>query len=108
MIILASSFSRRATVRTISGIEGRSLAAINSSFNLITLSVFILSDLMWKFVFVDQEGLVFVSKEFHLNAEHYVKDGFDEIYRLVYYVVKQSHISSPRTTPIGSVTNLNH
>jgi hypothetical protein len=42
---------------------------------------------VWKFVFVDQEGLVFVSKEFYLNAEHYVKDGFDEIYRLVYYVV---------------------
>ena len=49
----------------------------------------------WKFVFIDENGSVFVSKEYQLNPENYVKEGFDEIYRLVYYMVKQSHINSP-------------
>jgi hypothetical protein len=61
----------------------------------------------WKFVFIDGNGSLFVSKEYQLNPESYVKEGFDIIYRLVYYVVKQSHINSPRTTPAGSIVSIN-
>jgi hypothetical protein len=57
---------------------------------------------IWKFVFIDENGQLFVSKEYQLNPEHYVKEGFDIIYRLVYYVVKQSYLNSPRTTPVSS------
>ena len=60
----------------------------------------------WKFVFIDENGSLFVSKEYQLNPEHYVKEGFDIIYRLVYYVVKQSYLNSPRTTPVSSSTSL--
>ena len=56
----------------------------------------------WKFVFIDETGSLFVSKEYLLNSEVYVKEGFDHIYRLVYYVVKQSHTNSPRTSPAAS------
>jgi len=62
---------------------------------------------IWKFVFIDENGSLFVSKEYQLNPENYVKEGFDLIYRLVYYVVKQSHINSPRTTPAGSSVSIN-
>ena len=62
---------------------------------------------IWKFVFIDETGSVFVSKEFPLNPENYVKEGVDLIYRLVYYVVKQSHINSPRTTPVASSVSVN-
>ncbi len=62
---------------------------------------------IWKFVFIDENGQLFVSKEYQLNAENYVKDGFDLVYRLVYYVVKQSHLNSPRTTPTASLTSIN-
>ena len=62
---------------------------------------------IWKFVFIDENGSVFVSKEYQLNPENYVKEGFDLIYRLVYYVVKQSHIKSARTTPAGSSASIN-
>jgi hypothetical protein len=60
----------------------------------------------WKFVFIDENGSLFVSKEYQLNPEHYVKEGFDMIYRLVYYVVEKSHINSPRTTPAGSSASI--
>jgi hypothetical protein len=62
---------------------------------------------IWKFVFIDENGSLFVSKEYQLNAENYAKEGFDLVYRLVYYVVKKSHINSPRTTPISSLTSIN-
>jgi len=62
---------------------------------------------IWKFVFIDENGSLFVSKEYQLNPENYVKEGFDLIYRLVYYVVKQSHVNSPRTTPAGSSVSIN-
>ncbi|KAI8903404.1 hypothetical protein EDD86DRAFT_99118 [Gorgonomyces haynaldii] len=62
---------------------------------------------IWKFVFIDENGSLFVSKEYQMNPENYVKEGFDRIYRLVYYVVKQSHINSPRTTPVGSLVSVN-
>jgi hypothetical protein len=62
---------------------------------------------IWKFVYIDESGLLFVSKEYQLNPENYVKEAFDLIYRLVYYVVKQSHINSPRTTPAGSSVSIN-
>ena len=62
---------------------------------------------IWKFVYIDENGSLFVSKEYQLNPESYVKEGFDLIYRLVYYVVKQSHINSPRTTPAGSLVSIN-
>ena len=62
---------------------------------------------IWNFIFVDENGSLFVSKEYHLNPYNYVKEGFDLIYRLVYYVVKQSHINSPRTTPAGSSVSIN-
>jgi hypothetical protein len=48
---------------------------------------------IWKFVFIDENGQLFVSKEYHLNAENNVKDGFDLVYRLVYYVVKESYMN---------------
>ena len=57
---------------------------------------------IWKFVFIDENGSWFESKEYQLNPEHYVKEGFDLIYRLVYYVAKKSHLNSPRATPAGS------
>jgi hypothetical protein len=41
-----------------------------------------------------------------LNVEHYVKEGFEAIYRLVYCLVKQSQINSPRTTPQSSLVNI--
>ena len=62
---------------------------------------------IWKFVFINENGSVLVSKEYQLNPENYVKEGFDLIYRLVYYVVEQSHINSPRTTPAGSLISIN-
>ena len=62
---------------------------------------------IWKFVYIDENGSLFVSKEYQLNPESYVKEGFDLIYRLVYYVVKQSHINSPRTTLAGSLVSIN-
>lgn len=61
---------------------------------------------IWKFVFIDESGALFLSKEYPLNPENYVKEGFDLIYRLVYHVVKQSHINSPRTTPAGSLASI--
>jgi hypothetical protein len=60
----------------------------------------------WKFVYIDENGSLFVSKEYQLNPENYVKEGFDIIYRLVYYVVKQSYLNSPRTTPVTSSASL--
>ena len=61
---------------------------------------------IWKFAFIDQEGVLYISKEYPLNVEHYVKEGFEAIYRLVYYLVKQSQINSPRTTPHSSFVNV--
>jgi hypothetical protein len=60
---------------------------------------------VWKFVFVSQEGVVFVSGEKHLDVKHYVEKGFNLIYRLVHYVIQQSFLNSPRITPNVS-TNL--
>lgn len=54
---------------------------------------------VWKFVYVSQEGVVYVSGEKHLNVNHYVEEDFNLIYRLVYYVIQQSFLNSPRTTP---------
>ncbi len=54
---------------------------------------------VWKFVFVSQEGVVYVSGEKHLNVNHYVEEGFNLIYRLVYYVIQQSFLNNPRSTP---------
>ena len=61
---------------------------------------------VWKFVFVSQEGVVYVSGEKHLDVNHYVEEGFNLIYRLVHYVIQQSFLNSPRTTPNVSTTNL--
>ncbi|KAJ3343286.1 tRNA methyltransferase, has a role in tRNA modification [Kappamyces sp. JEL0680] len=49
---------------------------------------------IWKFVYINEEGVVAVSKEFHLNAEHYVKE-VDLIYRLVFYVSYRSRAIPP-------------
>ena len=54
---------------------------------------------IWIFIFIDENGVVSVSKEHRLNAEHYVKDELELIYRLVHYVVNQSYLNSARTTP---------
>jgi hypothetical protein len=62
---------------------------------------------IWKFIFIDEDGSLFVSKEYQLNPEHYVKEGFDLIYRLVYCVVEKSHFNSPHTTPAGSLASIN-
>jgi hypothetical protein len=62
---------------------------------------------IWKFIFIDENGSVFVSKEYHLNPFEYIQKEFDLIYRLVYYVVNQSHNNSPRTTPAGSSVSIN-
>ena len=61
---------------------------------------------VWKFVYVSQEGVVYVSGEKHLNVNHYVEEGFNLIYRLVQYVNQQSSLNSPRTTPNVSTANL--
>jgi hypothetical protein len=45
-----------------------------------------------KQAFIDENGSLFVSKEYQLIPENYVKEGFDLIYLLVNYVVKQSHV----------------
>ena len=62
---------------------------------------------IWNFVFIDENGSLFISKEYQLNPENYVKEGFDLIYRLVYYVVHKSHINSPPTTPVSSLASIN-
>lgn len=54
---------------------------------------------VWKFVYVSQEGVVYVSGEKHLNVNHHVEEGFNLIYRLVHYVIQQSFLNSPRNTP---------
>ena len=61
---------------------------------------------IWKFVYVSQEGVVYVSGEKHLNVNHYVEEDFNLIYRLVYYVIQHSFLNSPRTTPNVSTANL--
>lgn len=61
---------------------------------------------IWKFIFINEVGVVSVSKDFPLNPTHYVKDEFDMIYRLVYYVVNQSFLNSPRSTPNVSSNEL--
>ena len=61
---------------------------------------------VWKFVYISQEGVVYVSGEKHLNVNHYVEESFNLIYRLVYYAIQQSFFNSPRTTPNISTTNL--
>jgi hypothetical protein len=61
----------------------------------------------WKFVFIDEDGSLFESREYFLNPERYVKEGFDLIYRLVYYVVEKTHLNSPRTTPSESSASIN-
>ncbi|KAI8893338.1 hypothetical protein BC833DRAFT_608690 [Globomyces pollinis-pini] len=58
---------------------------------------------VWKFIFIDGNGSFFISQEYYLNPENYVKEEFDLIYRLVYYVVEQTHINNPRLTPADSV-----
>ena len=61
---------------------------------------------VWKFVFVSQEGVVYVSADNFLNVNHYVEDSFNLIYRLVHYVIQQSLLNSPPTTPnVSSPTN---
>ena len=57
--------------------------------------------------FIEENGSLFVSMEYPLNPRKYVKEEFDLIYRLVYYVVKQSHINSPRTIPVSSSVSVN-
>ena len=54
----------------------------------------------------DEKGSLFISKEYQLNPDDYVKEGFDRIYRLVYYVVNKSHLNSPRTTPSSSSVSI--
>ena len=54
----------------------------------------------WKFVFIDEDGQLFVSGEFQMNAQNYVKNQCDLVYRLVHYVVKQSYFNSPRSSAI--------
>ena len=61
---------------------------------------------VWKFIFVDENGGVSVSGEKRLNVEHYVKEEFDLIYRLIYFVIQQSFANSPRTSPNVSITNI--
>jgi hypothetical protein len=60
----------------------------------------------WKFVFVSQGGIVHVSGEKRLNVNRYVEEECNLIYRLVYYVIQQSFLNSPRTTPNVSTANL--
>ena len=57
---------------------------------------FILQD-QFGYLFFDENGVVSVSKAHRLNAEHYVKDELELIYRLVHYVVNQSYLYSART-----------
>jgi hypothetical protein len=61
---------------------------------------------VWKFVYISQEGVVYVSGEMYLNVKHYVEEGFNLIYRLVHYVIQQSFLNSSRTNPDVSNQNL--
>ncbi|KAI8894249.1 hypothetical protein BC833DRAFT_238702 [Globomyces pollinis-pini] len=61
---------------------------------------------IWKFVYVSQEGVVHVSGENVLNVKNYVEEGFNLIYRLVHYVIQQSFVNSPRSTPNVSTVNI--
>ena len=56
----------------------------------------------WSFIFIDENGNVLVSKDYELALKTFDKKQFYTIYRLVYYVVQQSCINSPRSTPSGS------
>ncbi len=60
----------------------------------------------WYFIFIDENGLVYQSKEFKLCVENYVGDEVSLIYSLVHYVIHQSYRLSARTTPAGSVVEL--
>ena len=53
---------------------------------------------IWKFIFVDENGVIFVSGEKRLNVAHYVKEEFDLIYRLVHHVIQQSFLNSQGLT----------
>ena len=45
----------------------------------------------WYFIFIDESGVVYLSKEFKLCVENYVEDEVSLIYSLVHYVIHQSH-----------------
>jgi hypothetical protein len=60
----------------------------------------------WIFIHIAENGIVSVTKEYHLNAEDYNKEEFDRIFRLIHYVVQQSYNNSARTTPNISLENL--
>jgi hypothetical protein len=61
---------------------------------------------IWKFIFISQEGVVYVSGEMYLNVDRYVEESFNLIYRSVYYVIQQSFLNSARTTPNTSTANI--
>ncbi|KAJ3112491.1 hypothetical protein HDU96_004508 [Phlyctochytrium bullatum] len=57
------------------GYENRRVYGIHSTGNV------------WKFVFINQEGVVYVSADKGLNVTQYVEENFNLIYRLVYYSI---------------------
>lgn len=52
----------------------------------------------WKFICIDQDGLVKESQDFRLNINTYVEKEVNDIYQHVHYVVQQSYQHSPRTS----------
>ncbi|KAJ3304248.1 hypothetical protein HDV03_002985 [Kappamyces sp. JEL0829] len=69
---------------------------INNMHNRIVYGIHSTGSI-WKVVYIN-EGVVAVSKEFHLNAEHYVKEEFDLIYRLVIMLFIKQTTSIPVST----------
>ena len=50
----------------------------------------------WRFIIIRENGYLSVSIEYLLNIRTFIKEEFDLIYRLVHYVVKQTHLNNPR------------
>lgn len=62
---------------------------------------------IWVFIYIDQDGHIWESEEYHLGLPYVKTDSILEIYRFVYYLVKCCYQASPPTTPASSSDSMN-
>lgn len=72
---------------------------INGNANLNVYGIHT-TGVSWIFFHIDQDGQIFQSRSYPLNIYQYVEEEFNQIYRLVYYMVEKAHRSSPTSTPV--------
>jgi hypothetical protein len=54
---------------------------------------------LWRFLFIDEEGELWTSRDYQLGLRSYDENQALAIYRVIYHLVKSCHVASPPSTP---------